>query len=141
MNAFTQLAKDHPELEYRAKTYIGALVALKGKHSFWPQDKLRWTNRGLEIMDEALAAAPEDVEALFIHSSTCYYLPFFFKRSEDSQAKFGAILGLLPSQYAAYDPQLVRNVVNFIFDHAQLDDQGREQLNQLQEVLGIAKQP
>ncbi len=37
-----------------ANTYIGALYSLKGKHAFWPQEKLRWVNQGLKIMDEAI---------------------------------------------------------------------------------------
>jgi hypothetical protein len=115
----------------RALTYIGALTALRGKHSFWPHDKLKHTKHGLQIMDQGRDTSPEDIEALFIHASTCYYLPFFFNRAEDAQQSLKKIIILLPSQSDAYDAEMVKNVVNFILQHAHLEPQQRETASQL----------
>ena len=135
--AFKEIIRIRPDWEGRALTYIGALTALKGKHSFLPHDKWRWANRGLKIMDRGVALSPDDVEALFIHSSTCYFLPFFFKRSQDAQNKFRALVRLLPERHAEYDQQMVKNVVLFIAERADLDEGERTALERLRDALNI----
>lgn len=98
----------------RARTYIGALTALRAKHAMWPHDKWRFANEGLQLMDEGLALAPQDMEALFVHGSTCYFLPVFFGRSEDAQKNLRALARLLPDHHQHYDRGLVRNVIDFL---------------------------
>ncbi len=141
LQAFIALQREHPHWEGRAMTYTGALVALKGKHSFWPHDKLHWAKRGLQIMDEGIAREPHDIEALFIHSSTCYFLPFFFNRQEDAQEKFRTIIRLLPHHFQAYDRELIRNVVLFIEGKAHLDGDAHLRLEQIKRQLGLASTP
>ncbi len=113
--------KDHPEYSGRALTYIGALTALKGKHAFWPMQKYKLTLSGLEIMDKGVNKSPEDIEALFIHGMTCYYLPFFFHRAQDARQKFKKIVALLPDNMNQYDPKVVNNVIDFIKTNVKLD--------------------
>ena len=110
------------ELKYAGRTqvYIGALVALKGKHAFFPHTKLKWTQRGLAIMDNGLKKDPEDIEALFIHGTVCYHLPFFFQRGDDAQRDFKKILKRMPLQIHAYQPALVKNIVAFLLEHTTL---------------------
>jgi hypothetical protein len=119
----------------RALTYMGALTALKGKHAFWPHDKLKYTQKGLALMDQGRDKSPDDIETLFIHSSTCYFLPFFFKRAEDAQKTLKKIAALLPEKSYQYDTAMVKNVINFILQHAHLDAQEQESLNLLQATI------
>jgi len=135
--AFEELAGNYPAWAGRAKTYIGALVALQGKHAFLPHDKWRLANRGLAIMDEGVAMAPEDVESLFIHSSTCYFLPFFFKRGEDAQAKFRELVRLLPEKHREFDEPMFANVVQFIAERARLDENEKAALERLRSELTL----
>jgi len=135
--AFEALIRMQPEWEGRARTYLGALAALKGKHSHMPYDKWRWANRGLKMMDAGVEMNPEDVEALFIHSSTCYFLPFFFHRGEDAQAKFHTLVRLLPEKHAEIDRPLLANVVNFIVERAHLDASERTALERLRQELQL----
>ena len=51
---FKQIAQMKPRYAGRTQVYIGALVALKGKYAFFPHTKLKWTKRGLAIMDNGL---------------------------------------------------------------------------------------
>ena len=85
---FNQITQVEPEYVGRTQVYIGALVALNGKHAFFPHTKLKWARRGLAIMDSGLKKSPTDIEALFIHGTTCYHLPFFFRRGDDAQRNF-----------------------------------------------------
>ncbi len=135
--AFEALIRMQPGREGRARTYLGALAALKGKHSRSPYDKWRWANRGLRMMDAGVAMDPEDIEALFIHSSTCYFLPFFFHRGDDAQAKFRTLVRLLPDKYAQVDRPLLANVIRFIVERARLEPAEQSAIEQLQRELQL----
>ena len=117
---FEQIAQEAPEYAGRTQVYIGALVALKGKHAFLPHTKLKWAKRGLAIMDNGLKKTPDDIEALFIHGTTCYHLPFFFQRGDDAQRDFKEIVKRMPLQIHTYDPKLVTNIAAFLLAKAKL---------------------
>ncbi|HPI74435.1 MAG TPA: hypothetical protein PK843_08040 [bacterium] len=135
--AFQELLRMRPEWEARTLTYIGALTALKGKHSLLPHDKWRKANQGLRIMDQAVAQNPQDVEALFIHSSTCVFLPFFFKRGHDAQSKFRRLVQLLPEKHQEFDPEMLKNVIQFISERAKLSQEETATLNRLKSELNL----
>ena len=122
INRFEQIAQVEPKYVGRTQAYIGALVALRGKHAFFPHTKLKWARRGLAIMDSGLKKSPTDIEALFIHGTTCYHLPFFFRRGDDAQRDFRKIIKLMPQHVDAYDPKLITNVVAFLLENAKLTD-------------------
>ncbi len=117
---FERIGQTEPKYAGRVQVYIGALVALKGKHAFFPHTKLKWANRGLAIMDSGLKKDPDDIEALFIHGAACYHLPFFFRRADDAQRDFKKIVERMPLQIHTYDQKLVRNIVIFLLENAKL---------------------
>ena len=119
---FERIGEMESKYTGRAQVYIGALVALKGKHAFFPHTKFKWAKRGLAIMDNGLQKSPDDIEALFIHGTTCYHLPFFFLRGDDAQRDFKKIIELMPQRVGAYDPKLIKNVVLFLLENAKLMD-------------------
>lgn len=117
---FERIAQVSPSYAGRIQVYIGALVALKGKHAFLPHAKFKWTKRGLAIMDKGLKKSPNDIEALFIHGTTCYYLPFFFRRADDAQRDFKEIIKQMPLEQHTYDLKLIAHVVEFLLENARL---------------------
>ena len=119
----------------RAQVYIGALVALRGKHAFFPYTKFKWAKRGLTLMDKGLKKKPDDIEALFIHGTTCYHLPFFFKRGDDAQRNFRKIIKLMPQQMQDYDPKLITHVVPFLLENAKLTSDEKSFLQKLNNRL------
>ena len=127
---FEKIKQLAPKYTGRAQVYIGALVALRGKHAFLPHTKLKWARRGLAIMDTGLKKNPNDIEALFIHGTTCYYLPFFFRRRDDAQRDFKKIIQLMPQQIHAYDPKVIKNVIVFLRENAKLTDSEKTYLYQ-----------
>lgn len=129
--AFTAIGRDYPDWQGRVQTYVGALTALKGKHALLPHDKWRLANAGLKIMDAGVAADSTDVESLFIHSSTCFFLPFFFHRGGDAQSKFKKLVALLPDNHGEFERPMLINVLNFLQEHAQLDEEERGMLARL----------
>ena len=132
---FKQIGQAEPKYTGRTQVYIGALFALKGKHAFFPHTKLKWAKRGLAIMDSGLKRNPDDLEALFIHGTTCYYLPFFFRRGDDAQRDFRKIIKLMPQQMDTYDPKLITNVVIFLLKNAKLTDDETTYLQTLKDRL------
>ena len=128
---FKRIGQVEPKHTGRTQVYIGALVALKGKHAFFPYTKLKWARRGLAIMNSGLKRNPDDLEALFIHGTTCYYLPFFFRRGDDAQRNFRKIVRLMPQQMDTYDPKLIKNVIVFLLENAKLTDDEKTYLQHI----------
>jgi len=118
-----------------AQTYLGSLTALKAQYTPWPQKKLKFANQGLEIMDAGLEQNPDNLEALFIHGTTSYYLPFFFNRRDDANRSFKRILELLPQRIDEQDPDMAKNILNFILAKADIDDNQRKIAQQLKKKL------
>lgn len=110
---FGHLAKQYPAIAGRMKTYTGALVGLKAKYAFWPQDKLSYVNEGLKLLDEGLEKMPDDLEALFIHGTACHYLPSFIGRGAQAEADFEKIVHLLPGAYQSHDRELIDDILKF----------------------------
>lgn len=131
MALFTSIGQSDTSLHGRTQTYLGSLTAVKAKFAFWPHQKLKWAKRGLHLMDTGLAQSPEDIEALFIHGTTCYYLPNFFGRGDDAQRHLRKIVRLLPEQAYQYDPELIANVIQFLLEKIDLTEEERAPLQRL----------
>ncbi len=135
LSVFETISRNYPERQGLARTYIGATVALKGKHAFLPQKKLRFVREGLQQMENALQQAPEDIEALFIYGMTCYHLPFFFRHQDRALETFSCIVTLLNKQYQKYNPKIVLDVIEFIENEIALDEQESRTLEEIKHAL------
>ena len=120
-----------------AQTYLGSLTALKAQYTPWPTKKLKYANQGMEIMDAGLAQNPDNLEALFIHGTTSYYLPFFFNRRDDANRSFKRIIELLPQRIDERDSEMANNILNFILENADLDDDERQIAQQLKNKVDV----
>ena len=127
----------YPEFQGRATTYIGVLTALRGRHAFWLLTKYNLVKEGLKIMDQGIEQSPDDIEALFVYGSTCYFMPFLFGRKEEAQNAFIKIIELLPDNIQHYDAKLMANVIDFLIEHSELTDQKILQLNQMKQDLNF----
>jgi len=133
IDIFSSLQSGSNQHNITAATYIGALTCLKGKHAFWPQKKFEYVNKGLKMMDEALAQDSNNLEALFIRATTTYYLPFFFHRQEQSREDMRQLSRLiLEFNTDIYPKELVQNVIAFLRDNAELSDMQSQELLILQ---------
>ena len=130
-----RIGQVEPKHTGRTQVYIGSLIALRGKHAFLPHTKLKWAKRGLAIMDSGLQESPNDIEALFIHGTTCYYLPFFFRRGDDAQRDFRKIIKLMPQHIDTYDPKLMTHVIAFLLENVKLTNDEKTYLQTLKDRL------
>jgi hypothetical protein len=134
VSLFKTLQQD-PMLRGRATVYLGALEALRGKHAIFPVTKYKHTVKGLELMDRGLQIDSDDIESLFIHGSTCYFLPFFFGRKNDAQRDFQTLVRLLPDRYPDYKEMIVINVIDFLMQYAKLSEKDIKTLHMIKYQL------
>ncbi|RME75446.1 MAG: hypothetical protein D6776_03215 [Planctomycetota bacterium] len=85
-----ELAKE-PGAPAIALAYYGSARTLAAKRSwaFWRKGEL--AEEGLRLMDDAVAAAPGDLEVRFIRAISCYALPFFFDRGDQAASDFARV--------------------------------------------------
>lgn len=72
----------------RVQVYRGSLLLLEASHTWalWKKNSL--SKEGLALMDQAVLAAPDDLEVRFVRAITTRALPSFFQRSAQSEADF-----------------------------------------------------
>ncbi len=131
LEIFRRLAETDTALTGRALTYVGASKALLGKHARWPHRKYQHVIEGLDLMREGVEESPEDMEALFIYASTCYYLPFFFNVRNEVDEMFDRIIDLSHREHQAYPDSLVQNALSFIRENG---DPGPTQVRRIEQV-------
>ena len=134
---FEEYQKLFPEFHGRATTYIGVLTALRGRHTFWIYTKYNLVKEGLKIMDQGIEQSPNDIEALFVYGSTCYFMPFLFGRKDEAQKAFVKIIELLPENIQHYDATLIGNVINFLIEYTELSEQQITDLTQMKAGLNL----
>lgn len=115
--------------------YRGALVTLRAKHAFWPPQKLRHLERGLEILDGAVRAHPDHAEVRYLRLMSCYYLPGILGRQRSVREDFAALARLLPGVRGSYPPQLYGAIARFVIENGRLPD---AQLQALEATLPAA---
>jgi hypothetical protein len=132
---FNRVKDSNSALQGRVTTYIGSLLAIKAKYEFWPTDKAKYAWRGLRTMDDGLALKPDDIESLFIHGATCFYLPKIFGKSDDAQRDFRNVVKLLPENMHHYDPELLDAVIDFLVQNIRLTSKQKENLDRVQRTI------
>lgn len=63
-----------------AKVYLGSAHTLRSAESGWGRAKLEHLKKGGRMMDEAVAAAPDDSRIRFVRAVNCYRVPKRFDR-------------------------------------------------------------
>jgi hypothetical protein len=107
--AFSELDAQHPR-DPVVDAYLGSLELLESGRTLAVWRKHTLAQEGLDKLDAAVNAAPDNLEARFVRALTTWHLPFFFHRKEQAEqdlaylgprAEQGARDGRLPSPLAA----------------------------------------
>lgn len=94
--------------------YEGAFAMLEAKHGAWPPSRLRAVRAGLRQLDDAVAAAPNDVEIRYLRLVNTHYLPGFFGRRDSARQDLAAVQRLMQSPRHGLHPALVPVVAEFL---------------------------
>ena len=84
---FEEQLRLHPE-DPLAKVYLGSTCALRAKESFWGMTKLEYLERADQLMNEAVAEAPENPRVRMIRAISLYKLPERFDKRPVALADF-----------------------------------------------------
>lgn len=104
-----------------ALAYRGAFTVLRGKHAFWPHDKLRHVRHGLDLLDRAVASLPASARIRYLRLMSGYYLPGLFGRGDEVRADFAALADVLPAAAPDFTPRLHREIVQFVLENGRLE--------------------
>lgn len=83
--------------------YKGAVAALKGNHSFFPAIKLSYFWEASNFFEKALAANPENLEAIFLRFTVECGVPSLMSYALHLQEDKKKIIELLPQSHLEED--------------------------------------
>jgi len=76
-----RLRRDYPDRPL-AEAYHGGIMILVARDKSKPMEKLRWSKRGLKLLDHAVTAAPQDIVIRLLRGKAAYKLPEkYFRRT------------------------------------------------------------
>jgi hypothetical protein len=104
---FTELHKQLPN-DPLVTVYYGSLRLLEAQHSWALWKKNLLSKRGVQLMDTAVSAAPNDLEVRFVRAATDRSLPAFFGRKQQLQSDLDFIVQRAEqaARQGSFDPRL-----------------------------------
>lgn len=93
-----------------ARVYLGSTYTLRSRDLGFGPQKLQTLRRGIAVMDEAVAAAPDDARVRLARALTTSSLPFFVGRAESARRDFAALAEIAersPADFSAGDLQII----------------------------------
>ena len=115
-------------LEPLVDAFAGAVEVVRGKHAFWPGNKVGHVRRGLVLLDRAVERAPTSVEILNLRLLSTFYLPFFFRRGDTTRADLTALATLLPRGADDLPTHVWMAISDFVLAHGTLTPADRDRL-------------
>ena len=68
--------------------YSGSIELLEASRALAPWKKGRLAKEGLQLLDDAVARAPQDLEVRFVRAASTFRLPEIFRRRAQSEEDF-----------------------------------------------------
>ena len=93
--------------------YQAATEALMAKHAFMPTSKYSWCKKAMNHFEQAIAAAPENLEIRYLRLAVEVNLPSILGMSDDIPADKQQIIRLLPR---SENTGLNKEVIKFLLD-------------------------
>jgi tetratricopeptide (TPR) repeat protein len=93
-----------------ARVYLGSAYTLRSRDLGFSPAKLTTLRHGLALMDEAVAATPNDAHVRLLRALTTQALPSFFGRRKSARDDFEALVAMLskdPDKLSATDQQTI----------------------------------
>lgn len=114
----------------RIEAYTGSLRLWEASHTWAVWKKNTLSKEGIELMDAAVGADPENLEIRFVRAVTDYSLPSFFHRREQAEQEFKLLAAQAPAAADAgkLEPRLAAASLYFrgMFLRAASDNTGAE---------------
>ncbi|RKR81655.1 hypothetical protein BDD43_1805 [Mucilaginibacter gracilis] len=112
-NALNLSAKKTP----LTTAYIGALDALKAKHTWNPYNKIKYLNLSEKQLQQAVSQDPHNIEILFMRFSIQHNVPGFLGFGKNLDADMQEMLTQLNRKnYGTADKELTISIIKFLID-------------------------
>lgn len=109
---FEELQERHPD-DARVQAFLGNLYTLRARDVIFFR-KMRWLRKGLDTLDAAVAASPEDPHVRSVRAINSYRLPSMFGRRQVADEDFAVLL-----EWAVSDPDRFSDgLLRFVYFHA-----------------------
>jgi hypothetical protein len=94
--------------------YKGATIALMAKFSAGPHTKLKYVNKALEVINEAVKIDPENFEIRYLRFSVERNLPAILNSSKNIEQDIEIIIGHLKNKnsWSAFETDIARDLIN-----------------------------
>jgi hypothetical protein len=97
--------------------YLGALDALKAKHSWNPYSKIKYLNVSEKLMQQAVAEEPHNIEILFMRFSIQHNVPGFLGYGKNLVRDREQMIAQLNNKnYGTADRELTISIIKFLID-------------------------
>ena len=149
IEAFTSLSKQNPDNPLYS-AYLGSAMALRGRDAFFPWNKVKRTEEGLDLLDKALRninpqhyemtmrRVPVALEVQLVAGDTFISLPDFFNRNQAGAALIKGIL--VHPLYATSPPEFRAAVTLRVAKMAKQKDDAVAYKLALREVIELDSQ-
>lgn len=117
----TRYSQDTSQYPPVVLAYWGGIEALKSKHAFWPYTKYSRFKASMNIFEQAVNKAPEDLEIRFLRFSILHHVPGILGYGEERQNDAEMIVDLLlKKEKFDIDQELRKNIVDFMLHSERL---------------------
>jgi len=101
-----RLTQEQPQNQL-LRAYLGSAYTLLSRDLFYGPGKLRALKLGLHTLDDAVAAAPDDIAVRFIRAVNNFNMPIFVNRKETARADFEILVKAIraPAVAAGLNPE------------------------------------
>ena len=107
-----ELQRAHPD-DARVRAFLGNTYALRARDAVLFR-KMKWLREGVDLLDGAVAAAPNDPHVRSVRAVNSYQLPALFGRREIATKDFATLLAWTRDHPERFTPDLLR----FVYYHA-----------------------
>ena len=107
-----ELQRAHPG-DARVRAFLGNTYVLRARDAVLFR-KMKWLRQGVDLLDEAVAAAPDDPHVRSVRAVNSYQLPALFGRSGIAREDFATLLAWTRDHPERFTPDLLR----FVYYHA-----------------------
>jgi hypothetical protein len=78
------------------QAYRGSLKSLDARHGFWPTRRIRDLREGFQLLDQQVAATPNQVEVRYLRLMSAAFLPALFGRGDSVREDLEVLARTLP---------------------------------------------
>jgi hypothetical protein len=93
-----------------ARAMLGSAIIMTAHEGFLPTTKIKTVRKGLEEIDAAVAAAPNDPFVRFTRACNNTFLPEFFHRREIVMTDYKWLMAQISDHGSAFEPEMCQYV-------------------------------